>query len=576
MTPKSWMKSTIGELCDLAKGKSPIAKTPPGPYPLVTTGRERKMANHFQFDMEAVCVPMISSTGHGHASLHRVHYQQGKFALGNILTALLVRDRTVLLPRFLALYLNYFKDQLIVPLMVGAANMSLTMKRLADVSISFPPMEEQEQIVQTLDEAEALRKLRAKADQRTADLIPAIFYDTFGDPTTNPKGWPIQSIASITSSCQKCDPRREPNRQFSYINIASIDGSTGRIITTRQFTGSEAPSRARQLVHTNDVIISTVRPNLRGVALLPRYYDGFLCSTGFCVLRPTGIMDGEYLYALARTNYFTQQLLKKVRGANYPAVTDKVVRGIAVPVPPLSLQREFAARVAKVRELEAEQAESRKHLDELFVSLLCRAFKGELISIKVPEKVRSTTPFKDDAAVLCFLLAEMEKLQRPTTEFFVQKHIFATKHHLRLPVNSLFVRKAAGPWSHELKRKAIHAAIKTNWLSWNKQGNLVCGPSFNKGLNHAATVLGESAAQLVQLVKDLKAFGTNGLERWTTVLKVVEDLKEKQQPITRTNIQREINSWPGKSLKEIFAEESVDYTIKMMLKRKWLEPLNKP
>ncbi|GAF69413.1 unnamed protein product, partial [marine sediment metagenome] len=107
-------------------------------------------------------------------------------------------------------------------------------------------------------------------------------------------------------------------------------------------------------------------------------------------------------------------------------------------------------------------------------------------------------------------------------------------------------------------------------------GNLVCGPSFNKGLNHAATVLGESAAQLVQLVKDLKTFGPNGLERWTTVLKVVEDLKDTQQPVTRSNIQREINSWPGKRLKEIFAEESIDYTIAMMLRHNWLPPLDKP
>jgi len=88
----------------------------------------------------------------------------------------------------------------------------------------------------------------------------------------------------------------------------------------------------------------------------------------------------------------------------------------------------------------------------------------------------------------------------------------------------------------------------------------------------AASVLGEGAAQISKLVEDLKAFCTNGLEPWTTVLKVVEDLKETQQQITRTNIQREIDNWPGKRLKKIFAEESVDYTITMMLKHKWLPP----
>ncbi|MBA7676798.1 hypothetical protein ES703_85043 [subsurface metagenome] len=185
------------------------------------------------------------------------------------------------------------------------------------------------------------------------------------------------------------------------------------------------------------------------------------------------------------------------------------------------------------------------------------------------EQVRATTPYKDDAAVICLLLAEMEKFQRSTTEFFIQKHIFVAKHHLHLPVNSVFKRKVAGPWSQELRWKAIEAAIKMNWLRWEKK-RFVAGSAFEKALNHAATVLGEGTAQIAQLVENLKAFGNNGLERWTTVLKVVEDLKETQQPITRSNIQREINSWPGKRLKEIFAEQSVDHTIKMMLKHNWL------
>ena len=97
---------SIGELCRLVRGTSPISKTPPGPYPLVTTGEERKTANSFQFDTEAVCVSLISSTGHGHASLKRIHYQSGKFALANLLAAALVKDDSTLSPKFLTRYLN--------------------------------------------------------------------------------------------------------------------------------------------------------------------------------------------------------------------------------------------------------------------------------------------------------------------------------------------------------------------------------------------------------------------------------------------------------------------------------------
>jgi type I restriction enzyme S subunit len=150
-------RAPLSELCRLVKGASPISKTPPGPFPLVTTGEDRKTANSFQFDTEAVCVPLISSTGHGHASLKRIHYQSGKFALANLLAAALVKDDSALSPKFLARYLNFTKDRLIVPLMTGAANMSISIDRLATVPVVFPQLPEQERIVQVLNEADELR-----------------------------------------------------------------------------------------------------------------------------------------------------------------------------------------------------------------------------------------------------------------------------------------------------------------------------------------------------------------------------------------------------------------------------------
>jgi type I restriction enzyme S subunit len=167
-------RASLGKLCRLVKGASAIFKTPPGPYPLVTTGEERKSADSFQFDTEAVCVPLISSTGHGHASIKRIHYQRGKFALANLLAAALVKDDLTLSPKFLTRYLNFTKDRLIVPLMTGAANMSISIDRLATVPVEFPLLAEQEQIVKMLDEADELRELRAQADRCTDALISSL------------------------------------------------------------------------------------------------------------------------------------------------------------------------------------------------------------------------------------------------------------------------------------------------------------------------------------------------------------------------------------------------------------------
>ena len=65
--------------------ETPIQKAIPGKYPLVVTTTARKSCNNYQFDKPTVCIPLVSSRGHGVASLNRVYYQEGKFALGNIL-----------------------------------------------------------------------------------------------------------------------------------------------------------------------------------------------------------------------------------------------------------------------------------------------------------------------------------------------------------------------------------------------------------------------------------------------------------------------------------------------------------
>jgi type I restriction enzyme S subunit len=94
----------IGECCDIKKGLTPIKKATPGKYPLVATTQERQSSSEYQFDCAAVCVPLISSRGHGVASIDRIYFQEGKFALGNILCAIIPNDSQVLSAKFLRYY----------------------------------------------------------------------------------------------------------------------------------------------------------------------------------------------------------------------------------------------------------------------------------------------------------------------------------------------------------------------------------------------------------------------------------------------------------------------------------------
>lgn len=146
----------IGDCCKVEKGKTPIQKAIPGEYPLVATTEERQSCDNFQFDAEAVCVPLISSRGHGVASISRIYYQEGKFALGNILCAIIPNDKNYLNAKFLRYYLYLKKDVLLVPLMRGGANVSLTVDSIKGVQIPVIPIDRQKEIVDILEKFDCL------------------------------------------------------------------------------------------------------------------------------------------------------------------------------------------------------------------------------------------------------------------------------------------------------------------------------------------------------------------------------------------------------------------------------------
>jgi len=378
-------RASLGELCSLVKGTSPISKTSPGPYTLVTTGETHKTAASFQLEGEAVCIPLISSTGHGHASLKRVHYFSGKFALANLLAAAIVKDRSVLSAKFLTRYLMFTKDRLIVPLMTGAANMSISLDRLATVPISFPPLVVQERIVKLLDEADEVQYLRAQADTRTAALLPALFNKMFGDPAKNPKGWKftaISQMADVQGGLQLTPLRNAHALKCPYLRVANVQRGFLVVDEIKEIGLLETEYERTKLARGDLLLVEgNGNPKEVGRAAI---WDG---SVENCVhqnhlirVRPRlDLVTPNYLVAFVNSEsgrtYF--------HGAGnttsgLSTINISTVKNCKIPVPPLPLQNEFAKRATEIREMEAAQAVSRQRLEALFQSMLHRAFNGEL------------------------------------------------------------------------------------------------------------------------------------------------------------------------------------------------------
>ena len=131
------------------------------------------------------------------------------------------------------------------------------------------------------------------------------------------------------------------NIRFFYFDIDSVENDTGNLKQVKEITGKDAPSRARRVVHCNDVIMSTVRPYLKAFALVPENYDRQICSTGFAVLTSKEDLNPHYLLYTLFSKVVIDQCNKMMVGGQYPALNSQQVSQILIPVPSVFEQRKI-------------------------------------------------------------------------------------------------------------------------------------------------------------------------------------------------------------------------------------------
>ena len=197
-----------------------------------------------------------------------------------------------------------------------------------------------------------------------------------------PKGWAECSIDQVTLPVSKIDPKEDPDRRIDYIDITCIDNSRQFIGKVKQYQLKDAPSRARQIVRSGDVLFATVRPYLRNIASVPRGYDQQIASTGFSVLRPAANISPAFLFYKAVSRDFVNGIARMQYGVSYPAVSDEQVREQVLWLPPLREQHRI---VAKIEELFSELDKgiqslksARAKLDVYRQAVLKHAFEGKL------------------------------------------------------------------------------------------------------------------------------------------------------------------------------------------------------
>ncbi|MDX2231330.1 MAG: restriction endonuclease subunit S [Leptolyngbyaceae cyanobacterium bins.349] len=190
-----------------------------------------------------------------------------------------------------------------------------------------------------------------------------------------PLGWQIARLGDVCKSTKQRNPAKQPEQLFEYVDVSSVSNQTYKITETQELSGEFAPSRARKIIQTNDVIFATVRPTLKRVALVPAELNDQICSTGYCVLKADAeFLDPSYLYFYLLTETVHQRVEAIQSGATYPAINDSDLFNLTIPLPPIAEQKEIAhtlrtlqtAKAARQRELALAQEHKAALMQHLF------------------------------------------------------------------------------------------------------------------------------------------------------------------------------------------------------------------
>jgi len=255
---------------------------------------------------------------------------------------------------------------------VGAIFKNLTTDQLKDLQIPLPPLPEQQRIASLLDAADALRRKDRALLQKYEELAQAVFMDMFGDPVKNEKGWEVKTLGEVCESVENIGKNYEFD-EIKYIDISSIDNKSFEVTNYNKYLLNERPSRAQQILKKDDILFSTVRPNLKNIAI--NKINGNIGSTGFFVIRSKkNIVNHHFVFEVLKNDSVTNYFESITSGANYPALKNSDLKDFELIIPSIDEQNEFVQIVKNIEMNKLKLSESISNSESLFSSLLQEAF----------------------------------------------------------------------------------------------------------------------------------------------------------------------------------------------------------
>lgn len=271
---------------------------------------------------------------------------------------------------------------------------NLKLDSYLDSEIPLPPFDDQIRIAHLLGKVEGLIAQRKQHLQQLDDLLKSVFLEMFGDPVRNERGWEKQLFSSLFSSIEsgkspKCEARPAVIGEWGVLKLAAVTSCTYKDGENKALPANEPPS-IRDEVKVGDLLFSRkntyelvaacayvfeTRPKLLMPDLIFRL-----------VFREDVAAHPIYIWKLLTTNSQRKLIQSLAGGAagSMPNISKANLRNVLLPIPPLTIQNEFAAIVEKVERIKAQLKQSLTDLEALYGTLSQKAFKGELDLSRVP------------------------------------------------------------------------------------------------------------------------------------------------------------------------------------------------
>ena len=254
---------------------------------------------------------------------------------------------------------------------------SINKTALGLLPIALPKKNEQQAIAEVLSDADALiesleqlitKKRKIKQGSMQELLTGKKRLPGFGGE------WKIKCLGDVAEiDSESIGSKTSPHYRFGYISLEDVNA--GILCDYSEEVFSTAPSRARRKIKKGDILVSTVRPNLKSHLLFDFSTPNWICSTGFSVIRCLpGVTNAQFIFANLFGYIVEQQIDTLLTGSNYPAINSRDIKSLIIPLPEYTEQTAIAAILsdmdAEIDVLEAKLAKARQIKQGMMQELL--------------------------------------------------------------------------------------------------------------------------------------------------------------------------------------------------------------